>query len=136
MKALQAASSDNDRTLIVPWTRSIFPDGRHVVFTAWDRTQRCTKVSAAALTAFAGAYRDADASGQGWGSPSAPTPSGAPSPTPTPTATATASASAKPSASSSAAATPTPSPAATPIPSASVTVPTGTLPKETASPAR
>src|SRR6201999_2379827 len=35
VKLLQTASSDNSRTLIVPWTRSIFPDGKHVVFTAW-----------------------------------------------------------------------------------------------------
>jgi Protein of unknown function (DUF3105) len=123
VKALQAASSQNTRTLMVPWTRSIFPDGRHVVLTAWNRTQRCTKASAAVISSFAGTYRDST-SGQGWASPTAPTPNGAASAAPTPSATPSASVSASASA------------AASPTPSAGVTVPTGTLPKVTASPAR
>jgi hypothetical protein len=137
VKLLQAASSQNTRTLIVPWTRSIFPNGQHVVFTAWDRTQRCKTVSGAVLTSFAGTYGD-DTSGSGWGSPTAPTPNGAASPTPSPSVTASASASVKASASASASASPSASPtAASPAPSASVTVPsTSTLPKATASPAR
>ncbi len=134
VKALQTASSQNSRTLIVPWTRSVFPDGRHLVFTAWDRTQRCKTLSTAALTSFVGTYGD-DSSGAGWGSPSAPTPNGASSPAPTPSATAS------PSASASAVATPQPSAsaspsAASPTPSASVTVPSASLPKISASPAR
>jgi hypothetical protein len=133
VKLLQTASADNARTLIVPWTRSIFPDGRHVVFTAWDRTQRCTTVSATALTAFAGAYGD-DATGSGWASPTAPTPNGAASPTPSPAPSASASASVKPSASASA--KPSASAAVSPTPQASATVPTASLPKLSASPAR
>jgi hypothetical protein len=133
VKLLQSASSQNSRTLIVPWTRSIFPNDQHVVLTAWDRTQRCKTVSAAVLTSFAGTYGD-DATGTGWASPSAPTPNGAASPTPTPSVTASASAS------SSAAASPQPSAsasaAASPTPNASVTVPTASLPKLSASPAR
>jgi len=128
VKLLQAASSQNSRTLIVPWTRSVFPNGQHVVFTAWDRTQRCKTVSAAVLTSFAGTYGD-DASGSGWGSPTAPTPNGAASPTPTPTASASSSATPKPSASASA-------PAVSATPSASVTVPSASLGKVSASPAR
>ncbi len=131
VKALQSASSQNSRTLIVPWTRSIFPDGQHLVFTAWDRTQRCKTLSTAALTSFVGTYGD-DSSGAGWGSPSAPTPNGAASPSPTPSATASPSASASASAKPSASA----SPAATPAPSASVTVPSASLGKISASPAR
>ena len=129
VKLLQTASGDNARTLIVPWTRSIFPDGKHVVFTAWDRTQRCTTVSATALTSFVGTYGD-DATGSGWASPTAPTPNGAASPTPTPTATASASVKAS--------ATPTPSASAatSPTPAASATVPTASLPKISVSPAR
>jgi hypothetical protein len=130
VKALQTASTQNDRTIIVPWTRSIFPNDQHLVFTAWDRTQRCKTFSAAALTSFVGTYGD-NTSGQSWGSPTAPTPNGAASPTPTPSATPSASASAKASAS----ATPSAS-AASPTPSASVPVPTASLPKISASPAR
>jgi cell division septation protein DedD len=132
VKLLQSASSQNSRTLIVPWTRSIFPNGQHVVFTAWDRTQRCKTVAAAALTSFVGTYGD-DASGTGWGSPSAPTPNGAASPTPTPSATASAAASVTATPQPSASASPS---AANPTPSASVTVPTASLPKVSASPAR
>jgi hypothetical protein len=134
VKLLQAASSQNTRTLIVPWTRSVFADGQHVVFTAWDRTQRCKTVSGAVLTSFAGTYRDST-SGTGWASPTAPTPNGAASPAPSPSASA--SASAKPSASASASTKASASPtAATPAPSASVTIPSATLPKASASPAR
>jgi hypothetical protein len=35
------------RTLVMPWTRSTLPGAKHIVITAWDRTQRCTAVPAA-----------------------------------------------------------------------------------------
>ena len=78
----------NERTLVVPWTRGELPDGKHVVLTAWDRTQRCTEVSPEAIAQFAATYRD-DASGKGWASPSAPTPNGSAGTAPTPSASVT-----------------------------------------------
>ncbi len=116
VKTLQTAAGASTRTLFVPWTRSIFPGGQHVVFTAWDRTQRCKTASAKALTAFVGAYQD-DTSGPHWASPTAPSPSAnttTPTTVPTlqptvtlpvPTATATA---ATPAPATPAPATPTP----------------------------
>lgn len=121
VKALQVAVASNTRTLAVAWTRSVFPDGRHVVLTAWDRTQRCTKASAAALTEFAATYRDADPSGQGWASPTAPTPNATSSTSPTATTTAVPS---------------TPVPAPTPSASLPTAVTSSTFPKVTESPAR
>lgn len=122
VKALQAAS--NTRTLTVPWTRSVFPDGRHVVFTAWDRTQRCTSASATALGEFATAHRD-DASGKNWASPSAPTPGGAAGATPAPSASVTV----KPSASASSAPSTTPSTTpASPAPASGSEAPLAPLP--------
>jgi Protein of unknown function (DUF3105) len=93
VKILQNAVASNSRTLVVPWTRSVFPDGKHVVLTAWDRTQRCTKASADVMSDFANTYRDADPAGQDWGSPTAPTPSqssSATNPTAAPTVVPTA----------------------------------------------
>lgn len=40
------------RFVAVPWRRSVFPDGRHIVLTAWRRTQRCQRVSAAMIEQF------------------------------------------------------------------------------------
>jgi glucose/arabinose dehydrogenase len=122
VKALQTAVASNTRTLVVPWTRSTFPDGRHVVLTAWDRTQRCTKASTAVITDFANSYRDLSATQQGWASPSAPTPSGAGGSTPT----------AKPTLS----AKPTSQASATPSAAPSSVAPAGPSPKITVSPAR
>ena len=144
VKTLQSAVANNTRTLVVPWTRSVFPDGRHVVFTAWDRTQRCTKVSGTALTEFADTYRDADPSGQGWGSPTAPTPSqsaAATTPTTVPTVipTTTVVPTAVPSVSAPATA-PATGATTTPVPSAAATTPTAvtssTFPQISVSPVR
>jgi Protein of unknown function (DUF3105) len=93
VKTLQTASAASTRTLFVPWTRSVFPGGQHVVFTAWDRTQRCRTAATKALTEFVGAYQD-DTSGPHWASPTAPSPSGAgttvtPTTVPTPQTTVT-----------------------------------------------
>jgi hypothetical protein len=68
----QAADAAGDRFIAVPWTRSTFPDGRHFVLTAWDRTQRCTTVSPAAVTDFVRRYGDPGDAGKGWKSPTAP----------------------------------------------------------------
>jgi glucose/arabinose dehydrogenase len=123
VKTLQTAVASNTRTLVVPWTRSIFPDGRHVVLTAWDRTQRCTMASTAVITDFANSYRDLSAAQQGWASPSAPTPSGAggstPTPKPTTKPTTLPTPSVKPTGQASAAA---PSSAAPAGPSPKITV--------------
>jgi hypothetical protein len=118
VKALQTASTANTRTLMVPWTRSVFPGDQHVVLTAWDRTQRCTKVSPEVIAAFAATYRD-DASGQGWASPTAPTPNGSagtasPNPSASPTATPAPSATTTPAPAPAPAG---PSPTPSPIPS-------------------
>lgn len=73
LKTLQTAAASATQTLVVPWTRSVFPGNQHVVFTAWDRSQRCVTASAAVLTAFSTAHVN-DATGSGWASPSAPSP--------------------------------------------------------------
>ncbi len=119
---LQTAATANGRTLVVPWTRSALPDGKHVVLTAWDRTQRCTEVSPQAIAEFAAAYRD-DTTGKGWASPSAPTPSGSAGTAPTPSASATPGTSATPVPSTTAA--PSVTPSAAPEPSATA-IPTTT----------
>lgn len=135
VKTLQNATAQNARTLVVPWTRSVFPSGQHLVFAAWDRTQRCMRASAAALTEFASSYRDADASGQSWASPSAPTPNGSGGSAPT----------AKPSASAPPTTAPTtlPTTAPTTQPTTSATLPPASasptpapFPKVTVSPVR
>jgi hypothetical protein len=70
---LQAvAESAGDRFIAVPWTRTIFPDAKHFVLTAWDRTQRCATVSGAAVTDFVTKYVNPDLSGATWESPTAP----------------------------------------------------------------
>jgi hypothetical protein len=73
VKVLQTAAASATQTLVVPWTRSVFPGDQHVVFTAWDRSQRCKTASAAALTGFSTTYVN-DATGAKWASPSAPSP--------------------------------------------------------------
>lgn len=73
LKTLQTAAASATQALVIPWTRSVFAGNQHVVFTAWDRTQRCTTGSAAVLTEFSGAHVN-DATGAGWASPSAPSP--------------------------------------------------------------
>ena len=139
VKILQSASAGNTRTLVVPWTRNVFSGNQHVVLTAWDRTQRCTKSSAKVISAFAATYRDADASGQGWASPSAPTPNGSagtpapgsPSPSPSP--------SPNPSPTPATSTSPIPVPAPSPIPSTTYSpapTPGASLPRVTVTPIR
>jgi hypothetical protein len=57
----------------VPWTRSVLPDGRHVVLTAWDRTQPCTTVSQTVIDGFVKTYAD-PTTGEDWPAPTAPEP--------------------------------------------------------------
>jgi len=67
----------------VPWTRGTFPDGRHFVLTAWQRTERCKTVSAAAITSFTAKYVNSPTApevGGGGGSPLNPSPTPWPSP--------------------------------------------------------
>jgi hypothetical protein len=68
----KAADAVGNRFIAVPWTRGTFPDGRHFVLTAWDRTQRCTTVSQAAVTDFMRKYADPGTAGINWNSPTAP----------------------------------------------------------------
>ena len=73
LKTLQTAAAAATQTLVIPWTRSVFPGTQHIVFTAWDRSQRCVKGSASMLTEFSTAHVN-DATGATWASPSAPSP--------------------------------------------------------------
>lgn len=143
VKALQTASTANTRTLIVPWTRSVLPGDQHVVLTAWDRTQRCTKASPEVIAAFAARYRD-DTSGKGWASPTSPTPNGSagtatPGSSTSPSTTPSTSPSGGPSPSPSTVPSTTPSTAPSPIPSTTYTptpVPGVSGPKVTVTPVR
>jgi hypothetical protein len=69
-KLQQVAGQAGERFIAVPWDRGVFPDGKHFVLTAWDRTQRCTTVDAAVVADFVKAYED-PTSGQDWKSPTA-----------------------------------------------------------------
>lgn len=53
------------RFVAVPWTRSTFAGGRHVVLTAWGHTQRCGRVSGRVVYDFTKAYADKDAPEKG-----------------------------------------------------------------------
>jgi hypothetical protein len=64
------AGQAGDRFIAVPWDRGVFPDGRHFVLSAWDRTQRCGTVSGDAIAEFVKTYVD-PSSGQNWKSPTA-----------------------------------------------------------------
>jgi hypothetical protein len=65
------AGQAGDRFIVVPWQNGTFPDGRHFVLTAWDRTQRCGTVNADVVDTFVKTYSD-PSSGQDWSSPTAP----------------------------------------------------------------
>ena len=54
-----AAGSKKLRFVAVPWDRGAFADGRHVVLTAWGVTQRCARVSGAAIDSFVARHADA-----------------------------------------------------------------------------
>lgn len=72
--ALEAAASQaGERFIAVPWTRSVLPDGRHFVLTAWDRTQPCTTVSQTVIDGFVKTYAD-PTTGEDWPAPTAPEP--------------------------------------------------------------
>ncbi len=43
--------------IAVPWDRGVFPDGRHLVLTAWGHAQPCTRVSGAVVQQFIDSYR-------------------------------------------------------------------------------
>ncbi|WP_131769636.1 DUF3105 domain-containing protein [Candidatus Protofrankia californiensis] len=71
--ALRTASDTaGDRFLAIPWERGDFPDDKHFVLTAWDRTQRCATVSEAAIKEFVATYANPDPVGAAWDSPTAP----------------------------------------------------------------
>jgi hypothetical protein len=64
------AGQAGDRFIAVPWDRGTFPDNRHFVLSAWDRTQRCGTVDADVVGTFVKTYSDPTA-GQDWKSPTA-----------------------------------------------------------------
>jgi hypothetical protein len=68
----KVAGGAGERFIAVPWTSDAFPDGRHFVLTAWDRTQRCRSVSEAAVKEFTATYANPDPAGATWNSPTAP----------------------------------------------------------------
>ncbi len=67
-----AAETAGNRFIAVPWERGEFPEGKHFVLTAWDRTQRCAGVSDAAIKEFVATYADPGPGGAAWASPTAP----------------------------------------------------------------
>lgn len=66
------AGDAGHRFIGVPWTRGTFPDGKHFVLTAWDRTQRCSTVNADVIKDFVAKYGDPGSAGVTWDSPTAP----------------------------------------------------------------
>ncbi len=54
------------RVMAVPWDRSVFEGGRHVVLTAWGHAQRCARVSGRVVYDFARTYADKDAPEKGY----------------------------------------------------------------------
>jgi hypothetical protein len=71
-KLRSLAANAGPRFIGVPWTRGAFPDGKHFVLTAWDRTQRCTTVSADVIKDFVAKHANPDPNGATWDSPTAP----------------------------------------------------------------
>jgi hypothetical protein len=69
-KLQDVANQAGERFIAVPWDRSVFPDGRHFVLTAWDRTQRCNTVNPDVVASFIKTYADPTA-GSDWKSPTA-----------------------------------------------------------------
>jgi hypothetical protein len=145
LKTLQTAAATT-QTLVVPWTRSVFPGDQHVVFTAWDRSQRCRTASAAVLKEFSTAHVN-DATGAKWASPSAPSPTVADTttdPSAIPSDILASLASANPSANTTVTLPPTTaSPSAAPSPTAAPSVtatfspqPIASAPKVTVTPVR
>ncbi|MDQ1712340.1 MAG: hypothetical protein QOE45_1790 [Frankiaceae bacterium] len=52
----EAGDSAEGKFLIVPWTRTDFPDDKHIVITAWGERQQCSDVSGAAFEDFMKKY--------------------------------------------------------------------------------
>jgi hypothetical protein len=52
------AANSSKRTMVMPWVRDNFPEGKPVVLTAWGHRQRCGKVSGAVIQEFADLYQD------------------------------------------------------------------------------
>jgi hypothetical protein len=71
-KLRSLAANAGPRFIGVPWTRGAFPDGKHFVLTAWDRTQRCTTVSADVIKDFVAKHANPSPQGATWDSPTAP----------------------------------------------------------------
>ncbi|MCM3886845.1 DUF3105 domain-containing protein [Frankia sp. R82] len=71
-KLRSLAANAGPRFIGVPWTRGAFPDGKHFVLTAWDRTQRCTTVSADVISQFVDKHANPSLDGATWDSPTAP----------------------------------------------------------------
>lgn len=69
-KLQQISAQAGERFIAVPWDRGIFPDNRHFVLSAWDRTQRCGTVDQDVVADFVKTYADPRA-GQDWKSPTA-----------------------------------------------------------------
>ncbi|CAO5243075.1 DUF3105 domain-containing protein [Frankia sp. AgKG'84/4] len=71
-KLKSLAADAGPRFIGVPWTRGNFAQGKHFVLTAWDRTQRCTTVSADVIKDFVAKHANPDPAGATWDSPTAP----------------------------------------------------------------
>ncbi|SNQ51508.1 conserved hypothetical protein [Frankia canadensis] len=71
-KLRSIAADAGPRFIGVPWTRGAFPDGKHFVLTAWDRTQRCSTVSADVISDFVAKHANPSIEGATWDSPTAP----------------------------------------------------------------
>lgn len=60
LRQVAAAAGNKDlRFVALPWARAAFAGGKPVVLTAWGVTQRCTRVSGAAIETFIGTHADA-----------------------------------------------------------------------------
>ncbi|EFC86302.1 DUF3105 domain-containing protein [Parafrankia sp. EUN1f] len=73
VKTLEKVAADSgNRFIAVPWTRDAFAGNQHFVLTGWDRTQRCTTVSADVVKEFVTKWANPPAEGANWDSPTAP----------------------------------------------------------------
>jgi hypothetical protein len=95
---LHTLSTSLPRLLTVGWWQSELPSNKHVVLTAWGRTERCDTVSMDVVRAFAAKYTDLPSAPEkglpaisGADNYPAGTLPGAAAPTPSPTASATPS---------------------------------------------
>ncbi|MEX5633592.1 DUF3105 domain-containing protein [Parafrankia sp. FMc2] len=72
VETLRTAANDaGNRFIAVPWTREAFAGNQHFVLTGWDRTQRCTTVSAGVVEEFVTKWANPPAEGATWDSPTA-----------------------------------------------------------------